>query len=88
MKKLANKVQQHIHCSVNNCHYWVQGNMCHANEILVTSDAVGSKQPDQFDAGQAQSMAATPVQSCMESCCKTFVDKNAAEINVDGVNKK
>ena len=25
---------QHIHCLVENCHYWGQGNVCQANEII------------------------------------------------------
>ena len=85
---MANKVQQHIHCSINNCHYWAQGNMCHANEILITSDKVGNTYGDSFDAGQASTMQSTPVNSCMESCCKTFVDKNSTQINVDGIQKE
>lgn len=85
---MPKKVQQHIHCTVNNCHYWEQGNMCHANEILVTSDQIGATQPDQLDAGQSSTIQGTPVNSCMESCCKSFVSKNAPEANVDGVYKK
>lgn len=79
--------QQHIHCSVSNCHYYKQGNMCDANEILVTSDQIGATQPDQFDCNQASTMGPTPVDSCMESCCKTFVHKNSTSINVDGVKR-
>ncbi len=85
---MAQQVQQHIHCSVNNCHYWANGNMCHANEILVTSDRMSDTLPDRIDAPMAAQIAPTPVETCMESCCKTFVAKNSPEINVDGVRKQ
>lgn len=85
---MPNKVQQHIHCSVSNCNYWVQGNMCHANEIMVTSDKVSDTLPDRIDAPAAAQIQPTPVQSCMDSCCKTFVPKGSDKIGVDGVYKK
>lgn len=80
-------MNQHIHCSVNNCHYWEQGNKCHANEIVVTSDSFGSSMPERIDATQASSMSATPAESCMETCCKTFVEKGSGSIELDGVTK-
>lgn len=79
--------QQHIHCSVNNCHYWAQGNKCEANEIVVVSDTFGAQQPDQVDASMAKQFPPTPVQTCMESCCKTFVSQNSDKIRVDKVTK-
>lgn len=82
---MPNKVEQHIHCSVDNCHYWAQGNMCHANEILVTSDKMADSYPDRFDAPQAAQLAPTPVSTCMDSCCKTFVSRDSNKVRVDGV---
>jgi len=76
-----------IYCSVNNCHYWSSGNVCIANEIMVTHDRAGSEMPDNFDAPQHQQMTATPAQTCMETCCKTFVHKGSQHTNVDGVYK-
>lgn len=85
---MANQVQQHIHCSVSNCNYWAQGNMCHANEIVVTSDTIADQLPDKIDAPKATQIQQTPVDTCMDSCCKTFVAKGSDKINVDGVYKK
>lgn len=79
--------QQHIHCSVNNCHYWTEGNKCKANEIMVVSDSFGSSMPDRIDAAQASTISGTPASSCMETCCKTFVERNSENIGVDGVTK-
>ena len=80
-------MNQHIHCSVDNCHYWEQGNRCHANEIMVTADTIGASMPDDLDAPQAGTLSPTPVQSCMETCCKTFVEKGSHKTGVDGVKK-
>lgn len=79
--------QQHIHCSVNNCHYWASGNKCVAKEILVVNDAYGAQQPDSMDANMAQQISATPADTCMETCCKTFVPKGSNKINADKVYK-
>ncbi|HHW06971.1 MAG TPA: DUF1540 domain-containing protein [Clostridia bacterium] len=79
--------QQHVHCSVSNCHYWSQGNKCSANEILVTTDRLGDSLPERFDATQAKNVTPTPVNSCMETCCKSFVEKGSKNINVDGITR-
>jgi hypothetical protein len=79
--------KQHIHCSVNNCHYWGQGNKCDAEEILVTSDAIGAAYPDDFDCKQSNQLSPTPVDNCMSSCCKTFVPQNSDKIMADKVKK-
>ncbi len=81
-------MNQHIHCSVNNCHYWAQGNKCEANEIMITSDSSANQYPDRLDATQTTQFPPTPVQSCMESCCKTFVPANSRQINADGIRRQ
>ena len=79
--------QQHIHCIVNNCHYWAQGNKCVANEILVASDQFGADQPDTVDATMAKQLSPTPTNTCMETCCKSFVPKDSEATGVDGIQK-
>lgn len=79
---------QHIHCSVSNCHYWSQGNICQANEILVTSDSIGATMPDSFDAHQSNTLETTPVGTCMETCCKSFVEKGSPHIKEDKIKKQ
>ncbi|MDN5348461.1 MAG: hypothetical protein PWP65_2026 [Clostridia bacterium] len=49
-----------IMCSVNNCHYWNQGNVCNASNIMITSDKTGDVSPDSYDALQASTAQATP----------------------------
>jgi len=74
---------QHIHCTVSNCYYWDKGNVCLAKEILVTSDEVGARYPDSLDATNmmevAEEIGSISASSCMATCCKTFVDKSAAQ---------
>lgn len=79
--------QQHIHCIVSNCHYWEQGNRCTANEIVVTSDKFGDTQPDSIDATQASTLQPTSASSCMDTCCKTFVERGSGKTRADGVYK-
>jgi len=77
-----------IHCSVSNCHYWKTGNICDASEIMITSDTIGNTRPDGFDAPQASTAPETPVNSCMETCCKTFVASSSQALQADGVYRK
>jgi hypothetical protein len=55
---------------------------------MVTSDSLGNTTPDSFDAPQASTAEETPVNSCMETCCKTFVHANSAAKNADSIYKK
>ncbi|MEW6572101.1 MAG: DUF1540 domain-containing protein [Bacillota bacterium] len=80
-------MDQHIHCLVNDCHYWNQGNMCKANEIIVTSDQFGDIQPDRIDAKMAKQLEPTPAGSCMSTCCKTYVPKGSEKTTLDGVTR-
>lgn len=68
-----------VYCTVDNCHYWGANNHCHASKILITSDSFANSAPDQIDAFQGSTLAATPVRQCMETACKTFVPKDAPQ---------
>lgn len=76
-----------VYCSINNCHYWAEGNACAAQDIMVTSDVMGSIKGNNVDAPYHAQFPATPVAKCMESCCKTFVAKGSFEQFEDGVKK-
>ncbi|UOF88601.1 DUF1540 domain-containing protein [Fodinisporobacter ferrooxydans] len=66
-------------CTVSNCKYWGNGNVCNADKILVTSDQIGTIYPNSIDASQADMIVAesgtTPVSFCESTCCKTFETK-------------
>ena len=74
-------------CSVDNCHYWKNG-ACVASQILITSDQVGASEPDSFDAPVASNMQGTPVQQCMETCCKTFLHRDSDQLHADDVARR
>ncbi len=78
---------QSIRCSVNNCHYWKSSNICDADQIIVTSDSLGAAEPDSLDAPDYRQFQATPVKNCMQTCCKTFVEKGSGKEKADGVTK-
>ncbi len=80
--------QQHIHCTVDSCHYWASGNKCDANEIVVVSDSFAASAPDNIDAPRAATLSTTPTNTCMETCCKTFVRHGSGDEGLDGVKKK
>jgi hypothetical protein len=74
-------VNQQIMCTVHTCDYWGQGNVCRANKILVTSDAISNSYPESVDANQVtqlvQQVGLTPANTSMETCCKTFTPKKS-----------
>ncbi len=76
-----------IFCSVNNCHYYGQGNLCKADQILITSDTMSQNLSPNVDAPNASQITPTPVAKSPETCCKTFVHKNDFHQNTDGVTK-
>lgn len=80
-------MNQHIHCIVNDCHYYQEGNKCVANEILVSTDTFAKNQPDQVDATMATQYNPEKAGSCMATACKTYVTKGSNKINADKVTK-
>lgn len=68
--------QIEVYCTVQNCYFWKDDNLCGADKILITSDEVGAQFSQEVDAPQLQQILSevgeTPSESCMETCCKTF----------------
>ncbi|EOO74852.1 hypothetical protein IIC_02660 [Bacillus cereus VD021] len=62
-----------VKCSVSNCSFWGQGNLCQASAIVV--------QPDAQEAGQIENSSYTnetlesSVTTSVETCCHTFKPK-------------
>ena len=80
-------MQQHIHCIVNNCHYWQEGNNCVANEILVATDEFGANYPEEIDAHMASNLTPQTAGDCMTTCCKTFIPNDSKYTTLDNVKK-
>ncbi|MGI6037641.1 MAG: DUF1540 domain-containing protein [Limnochordia bacterium] len=65
-----------VFCTVENCRWWTNNNICEAPKILITSDYVGDRYPENVDVHQVAMLVhetgTTPTDTCMETCCKTF----------------
>lgn len=80
-------MNQHIHCIVSDCHYWEQGNVCMANEILVATDEFGAENPEEIDAHMASSLSPQSAGDCMTTCCKSFIPKDSKYANLDEITR-
>lgn len=59
-----------VRCTVNNCHYWEQNNVCGAEAILVISDeAVTRIGKEDTEIGE---IGYTPARLSKDTCCYTF----------------
>jgi len=77
-----------VYCSIDNCHYWSQGNVCKASKILVAADDWAEQVSDVIDAEHHMQVPTMSASDCTETCCKTFVPAGSDAINVDNVTKK
>ncbi len=57
-----------VHCTVNTCSHWKQGNLCDARNIVIQNDQDGGFAPS----AQLDSLQATPAGTIGETCCQTF----------------
>lgn len=63
-----------VRCTVNNCFYWEENNVCAADAILVMSDeAIGRLGQDDMEVGE---IGYTPARISKETCCYTFRPKD------------
>ncbi len=77
-----------VRCTINNCRYWTEGKGCIASEILITHDTIAKEEEESVDAPVASSIENTPAQTCMETCCKTFIPKGAPGYLRDDVSRR
>lgn len=71
--------QVEVYCTVNNCHWWGDGNVCAASTILITHDSIGANYPESVDSPNLEQIlnenGETPAESSMATCCKTFTPR-------------
>ncbi|MCG8515677.1 MAG: DUF1540 domain-containing protein [Halanaerobiales bacterium] len=79
----------HVHCTVNNCQWWAEDNLCVAEKILIVSDGFAHKLPSEMDVEQTNQivdeLGHSPVDECYQSCCKTFVAHDKYERGKGGL---
>lgn len=63
-----------VNCTVCNCHYWTQGNLCGASSILITSGRMEGKDPH---GSNAAILEGAPIGMDQESYCLTFTPHDA-----------
>jgi len=65
-----------VHCTVDNCHYWGEGNKCEATAILITGNTTVTHFPQNVDVNDIgtilETVGETPAKDCLETNCKTF----------------
>ncbi|MFW6306471.1 MAG: DUF1540 domain-containing protein, partial [Bacillota bacterium] len=71
--------KSHVHCTVDNCNWWAQPNLCVAEKLLIVSDDFARDLPSEMDVEQTEQIISqkglSPVKECYESACKTFVPR-------------
>ncbi|SJZ57074.1 DUF1540 domain-containing protein [Selenihalanaerobacter shriftii] len=82
--------QSHVHCTVDNCQWWSEPNLCVAEKLLVTSDDFAKKLPNEIDVEETNQIVnqegLSPVTECYQSCCKTFVPRDKYQRGEGGTN--
>ncbi len=83
--------KSHVHCTVENCKWWSQPNLCIAEKLLVVSDDFAKKLPNEMDVQNTNQIVAenglSPVTECYQSCCKTFVPRDKYNAGLGGTNQ-
>ena len=72
--------QSHVHCTVENCKWFEQPNLCVAEKLLVVSDEMADELANEIDVEQTNQIVneqgLSTVSDCTQSCCKTFVPRD------------
>ncbi|MFB5253265.1 DUF1540 domain-containing protein [Bacillus mycoides] len=67
-----------VKCSVSNCSFWGQGNLCQASAIVVQPDAQEAGQIENssyISAALTNGTLESSVTTSVETCCHTFKPK-------------
>ena len=84
--------KSHVHCTVENCQWWAEPNLCIADKLLIVSDDFAKDLPNEMDVEQTNQIVSqkglSPVTECYQSCCKTFVPRDKYMQGEGGTNKK
>lgn len=57
-----------VNCTVDNCTYWTNGNLCKAQQIVIQNDEEGGFSQN----SKLNELKATPADSNDDTCCQTF----------------
>lgn len=62
-----------VKCSVSNCHYWGEHNLCHAEEIVIEIDKhAGSRYKEEYAEELTAENHHDHAKTSSATCCLTF----------------
>ncbi|MDP4096966.1 DUF1540 domain-containing protein [Paenibacillus sp. P96] len=65
-----------VRCSVSNCHYWDQNNICKADVIMIDIDRHAGRELHEEYAGETFSTSERDyAETSAATCCHTFTPK-------------
>lgn len=64
-----------VRCSVANCNFWGEGNLCKANSIMIDIDQHANKWMKEEYAGELGDTHQDHASTSSVTCCQTFVPK-------------
>ncbi|MCG7407829.1 DUF1540 domain-containing protein [Paenibacillus sp. ACRRX] len=65
-----------VRCSVANCHFWGQGNLCQAESIQIDIDAHATKRISEEYAADLGELHQDQAATSSVTCCHTFKPKS------------
>ncbi|ADL12673.1 DUF1540 domain-containing protein [Acetohalobium arabaticum] len=82
--------KSHVHCTVENCKWFEEPNLCVAEKILITSDDFSKELPNEMDVEETNQIVnqkgLSPITECYQSNCKTFVPEDKYDQGLGGTN--
>jgi hypothetical protein len=74
---MANEAKPLVKCSVSNCHYWGEQNLCHAEMIMIEIDRHANvKLNEEYGAEPYVDDHQDVADKSSETCCLTFKPKD------------
>ncbi|MGM0470722.1 MAG: DUF1540 domain-containing protein [Bacillota bacterium] len=81
-------MKSHVHCTVDNCKWFQEPNLCIAEKLLIVSDEFAQDLPNEIDVAETNQIVNdkgySPVSDCAQSCCKTFVPRDDYDAGLGG----
>lgn len=74
---MSNTAKTIVNCSVSNCNYWGERNICRADEIIIEIDKhVGSSFKEEYAEEMTISNHKDEARTSSATCCLTFKPKS------------
>lgn len=74
---MINEAKTLVKCSVSNCHFWGEENLCRADKIVIEIDAHASRNLNEEFAEESFNDHKDTARSSSSTCCLTFKPKSS-----------